>query len=149
SAQYSDRSWVNCQHVATGLAERHAVLFVDSIGLRTPRARKSDLQRIWRRIRDASGGSRRVHANLAVLSPTLAARVPWLLDRSIRRSLSEFGMSPGAVITYLPTWERIAARFDGALRIYHCVDEYAANPGVDSERILTLEKRLLEHTDVV
>ena len=149
SAQYSDRSWVNCQYVATGLAERHAVLFIDSIGLRAPRAQRSDLQRIWRRIRDAWRGATRVHANLAVSSPTLGARVPLLLERSIHASLSDLGMSPGAVITYLPTWERVAARFENALRIYHCVDEYAANPGVDSERILQLEKRLLANTDVV
>lgn len=58
-------------------------------------------------------------------------------------------MTPGAVITYLPTWERITARFDNALRIYHCVDEYAANPGVDAGRVLELEQRLLANTDVV
>jgi glycosyltransferase involved in cell wall biosynthesis len=149
SAQYSDLSWVNCQHVATGLSARHPVLFVDSIGLRTPQPRHGDLKRIWARLRDAAAGLKRPSPNLAVLSPALSARVPQLLRRSIRSALSELGMSPAAVIAYLPTWAPIVESFGHARRIYHCVDEYSSNPGVDPDRILRLERRLLESTDMV
>lgn len=149
SAQYSDVSWVNCQHVATRLSEHHPVLFVDSIGLRNPGPRRGDLKRIWTRVRDAAGGLRRPTRNLAILSPAVSARIPRLLQRSIETALRELGISPGVVISYLPTWAPIVERFSGAMRVYHCVDEYSANPGVDAERVLGLEKRLLASTDMV
>ncbi|MEZ4653413.1 MAG: glycosyltransferase [Candidatus Eisenbacteria bacterium] len=87
--------------------------------------------------------------NLAVLSPTLSARVPALLKRSIEGSLRELGRRPRAVIAYLPSWAPVVEGFRGAVRAYHCVDDYAANPGVDARRIARAEDRLVAAVDVV
>lgn len=147
SAQYSDRSWVNCQEVASRLAVRHDVLFVDSVGLRSPRAHGADLGRTARRLRDAMRGVRRAPDGVWVVSPL--ARSGRLLREGIRRGLRAAAIEPAAVIVYLPTWASIVETYPGARRIYHCVDAYAENPGVDRERIESLERRLLRSVDTV
>ncbi|MFH1144240.1 MAG: glycosyltransferase [Candidatus Eisenbacteria bacterium] len=145
SAQYSDRSWVNCQQIASRLAARHRVLFVDSVGLRAPRVSGGDLGRIFRRLRDASSGVRRAADGVYVSSPLVQSGR--LLSHGIALALRRAGIVPTAVIAYLPTWVRIIEMFPQAVRIYHCVDAFAENPGVDRERIDTLERRLLRSVD--
>lgn len=147
SAQYSDRSWVNCQQIASRLAARRDVLFVDSIGLRAPRTRGSDLRRIARRLGDAARGVRRAPDGVWVASPVF--RSGPMLAWSVRACLRTARIDPAAVIVYLPTWAPIVESFPRARRIYHCVDAYAENPGVDRERIDALERRLLRSVDVV
>jgi glycosyltransferase involved in cell wall biosynthesis len=147
SAQYSDRSWVNCQEVASRLAGGHDVLFVDSVGLRSPRPHGADLSRIARRLRDWVRGVRRAPDGVRVLSPI--ARSGSLLGASIRWGLRTAGIEPAAVIAYLPTWAPIVEAFPRARRIYHCVDAYAENPGVDRARIESLELRLVQAVDTV
>lgn len=50
--------------------------------------------------------------------------------------------------------ERLKTKIDGyvddrSMVIYHCVDEYAANPGVDRPTVEMLERRLLQSADLV
>ncbi len=147
SAQYSDRSWVNCQQIACRLAADRDVLFVDSVGLRAPKLRGPDLRRIVRRVRDAARGVRTAPDGVRVLSPM--ARSGRLLAWNLRVGLRAAVIEPAAVIAYLPTWAPIVEMFPRARRIYHCVDAYAENPGVDRGRIESLEMRLLRSVDTV
>jgi glycosyltransferase involved in cell wall biosynthesis len=147
SAHYSDRSWVNCQQIACRLAVDRDVLFVDSVGLRVPTLRGPDLRRIAGRVRDAARGVRTAPDGVRVLSPV--ARSGRLLAWNLRMGLRAAGIAPAAVIAYLPTWAPIVELFPRARRVYHCVDAYAENPGVDRERIEALEARLLRSVDTV
>jgi glycosyltransferase involved in cell wall biosynthesis len=147
SAQYSDRSWVNCQQIASRLVVGHGVLFVDSVGLRAPKARRSDMRRIFRRLADAAEGVRTAPDGVRVLSPV--TRSGRLLAWSVRSALRATGIAPGAVLAYLPSWAPIVEMFPRARRIYHCVDAYAENPDVDRARIESLERRLLLSVDTV
>lgn len=147
SAQYSDRSWVNCQQIASRLARRHQVLFIDSIGLRSVRPAGADLRRVARRALDAFRGTRKSEEGVWLASPI--ARGGLGLRLSVQASLRRAGFRPDVVIAYLPTWAPIVEGFPDAVRIYHCVDAYAENPGVDRERIDRLEQRLLRGVDEV
>ncbi len=147
SAQYSDRSWVNCQQVASRLAARHDVLFVDSIGLRPLRPTGVDLRRIARRLKDALGGTRRSPEGVWIASPIVRSGPG--LRSAVRSALRRSGIRPDCVIAYLPAWASIVEDFPDALRIYHCVDAFAENPGVDREAIMRMERRLLRCVDAV
>jgi hypothetical protein len=67
----------------------------------------------------------------------------------VRAAARLLGMRPGVVIAYLPTWHAVVGLFPAARRIYHCVDAYGENPGVDRDRINELEGRLLRMVDTV
>jgi glycosyltransferase involved in cell wall biosynthesis len=148
SAQYSDRSWVNCQEIASRLSSRgHAVLFVDSIGLRVPRAGGGDPARIIARLRDAAAGVRRAPDGVWVASPVVRSGV--LLRYFVRRALRAAGVRPDALIAYLPSWAPVVEIFPRSLSIYHCVDAFEENPGVDRARVSAQEARLLRSVSTV
>jgi glycosyltransferase involved in cell wall biosynthesis len=50
---------------------------------------------------------------------------------------------------FLPTGIEAARAVGARLVVYHCVDHYAANPGVDRAWVETLEARMLERADLV
>lgn len=147
SAQYSDRSWVNCQQIAARLAERHPVLFLDSIGLRALQPGGADMRRVIRRAIDFFSGVRHMREGVWVASPPVrgGSGLRLFVDFALRRS----GIRPATIIAYLPTWAPIVERHPDAARIYHCVDAYAENPGVDSAFVDSLERRLLAGVDAV
>ena len=42
SADFEESSWVNAQHLMDRLSREHLILYVNSLGLRQPRARSDD-----------------------------------------------------------------------------------------------------------
>ena len=159
NASWDSSSRVNCHHIALRVSEAHRVLFVESIGARTPSLTSGrDLGKVWRRIRSASHGLRRWSPGLAVLSPLLIpgfgtpvvdllnAR---LVEHQIRGAAAEWlGDSPVVLWVFTPAFAPVAARLNSALRVYQCVDEHAAYPGVPSDHITTLEEHLIRHSDI-
>ncbi|MDJ0789018.1 MAG: glycosyltransferase [Myxococcota bacterium] len=160
SSAWESPAKLNVHHVATRLAERgHRVLFVESTGLRAPAARSGhDWQRVTRRLRDFAGGVRRVAPNLDVLSPlALPGSGPgWLraasqaaLRLQLSRALRRSGIESAVLWAFLPTAAPLLSAAWVRLGVYHCVDHYAANPGVDAGRIEALEARMLGGADLV
>lgn len=160
SAPWATPAPVNAHQVARRLAARgHEVLFVESTGLRAPSARAPhDLRRVATRLRSFAGGVRAVAPNLRVLSPlALPGGGPrWLrhaslraLAAQVRRAARQLGMERPVLWAFLPTAEPVAAALHARLRVYHCVDHYAANPGVDRAWIDALEARMLRTADLV
>jgi hypothetical protein len=161
SAPWETPAPVNAHQIARRMAARgHRVLFVESTGLRSPALLGSthDRRRMWARLRGFLRGPRRVAENLWVLSP-LALPAGWpgplraLSDRWLARSVagcaSRLGLERPLVWAFLPTLVRAARRLDGRSLIYHCVDHYAANPGVDRARVEAAEGEMLAAADRV
>jgi glycosyltransferase involved in cell wall biosynthesis len=160
SAGWETPAPVNAHQVARRLAARgHRVLFVESVGLRPPAPLSSrhDLRRIAARLRGASGGLREVAPRLHVLSPVLPLIGPrWLRERalgllaaSVARAARRLGYERPLLWAFLPTALALAERLRARAVVYHCVDHYAANPGVDAAWVEALERRMLARADVV
>lgn len=158
SADYEEPNWVNAQHLMTRLASRHRVLYVNSLGLRAPRATGRDLRKIARRLRP--GGLRRPDPSreLFVLSPLALppVRGAWaerlsaaLLSARLSGSLARLGFSRPVAWAFLPTAAPVVERLALGPVIYHCVDAYEANPGADRAIVRALEDRLLARSRVV
>lgn len=77
----------------------------------------------------------------------------WIGDRwlasAVRLAARSLGMSRPIVWSFLPRYHRIAGALDRDLLIYHCVDDYAANPGVIAERVREDERASVEQADLV
>jgi glycosyltransferase involved in cell wall biosynthesis len=152
-----DAMWVNAQHLMSRLAPANRVLYVNNLGLRAPGPTRGDWEKIKRRIREWFAGARAVAPNLWVVAPVsvplhrwsiIRAFNRWSLRRSLRRQMRRLGFARPILWSFLPIGVDLLGGLDESLVVYHCVDDYAANPGVDAERLREMEERLLAAADL-
>lgn len=155
NAEWDWSNRVNCHHIAARLAKQNRVLFVDTIGGRTPAPR--EFKKIARRLRRIAGGVRKIGDGLTVLAPFV---IPFyrnelirrtntrLLAWQIRRAMPDKQTRPILYI-FLPAHVGMIGRLDEKLIVYHCVDEHAANPNVPAREVREREERLIRAADVV
>jgi glycosyltransferase involved in cell wall biosynthesis len=160
SAAWETPAPVNAHQLARRLAARgHRVLFVESVGLRPPAplASGQDLRRVLTRLRGALRGVREVEPRLWVLSPVvplvgppaLRALALRVVARGVARAARRLGFEAPVLWAFLPTALAVAERLPAAAVVYHCVDHYAANPGVDAAFVEAEEERMLARADLV
>ncbi len=145
-------------HIMRILAKRNRVLWVNSIGMRRPRASGSDLRRLAAKLRRGLAGCVEVEPNIFVANPLvlplpgvaladqLNARI---LAAWLRRLCGRHGLKRPILWTFLPNVHRLLGRLDEQMVIYHCVDEYSAFSGVSREALIRMERDLLRKADVV
>ena len=158
SALWATQAPLNVHHVMRRLAGKNRVLYVESLGLRPPAASAGDWCKVARRLRGWLRGLVRSPEGVWLLSPPV---LPWhgsrfaralnrrLLLASLRRAMRRLGMRRPILWIFLPTGEVLAGALAERLLVYHCVDAYAENPGVDRAAILAMEARLLARCDLV
>lgn len=159
------------QYLATGLAERHPVLWVDSLGLRSPRLRVRDLRRIVdklgafvrslrtrRQKSTAPGLLPGAAANVVVVSPLA---MPWLrygwvrrinrwfVGAYLRRAARQYGIVRPYVITACPATVDVVDALNPERVIYYCADEHSVFPGMDAALVGRIEGELLARVDRV
>ncbi|MFH1277371.1 MAG: glycosyltransferase [Candidatus Eisenbacteria bacterium] len=158
SANWEAELWTNSQHLMSRLARKNRVLFVESLGLRRPMARWRDLHRIGGRVRNWTRGVRRVSDSLYVYSPLVLPLYNrpwvrrlnyWILRTGLGRIARARGFRDPILWTFLPTSSDLVGHLGESLSIYHCVDEYGANPGVPAREIQEMERSLLGKSDLV
>lgn len=157
-ADWDTELWTNQHHLMSRLARHNRVLFVESLGLRRPQLARRDLTRIVRRLARGLAPPRRVDG-LHVLSPLVlpfhrhrsvralnARLLPALVRRATRRL--RFGPSP-ILWAYVPQAEVLLEVLAPALVIYHCVDDMAAQAGIDAVSFGAAEERFAARADLV
>ncbi|MGH2914682.1 MAG: glycosyltransferase [Solirubrobacteraceae bacterium] len=152
-------AWSNQQHLMSRLAASGTqVLFVESLGLRRPRFGSGrDLRRIARRLGTGLRGPRR-RGNVTVLSPLVlpvhdraavralnAALLRWQVAVAARR----LGMRQPILWAYVPQAEALLETVDPAYVVYHCVDDIAAQEGIDEASFNAAEARFVARADLV
>jgi glycosyltransferase involved in cell wall biosynthesis len=156
-ADWDTELWTNQHHLMSRLARENRVLFIESLGLRQPQLARRDLTRIVRRLRRGVAPPR-ARDGLNVLSPLVlplhrfaAARalnrrlLPWLVHRAARR----LGMKTPILWAYVPQAEVLIETLDPSLIVYHCVDDIASQPGIDSASFRAAEERFAGRADLV
>jgi glycosyltransferase involved in cell wall biosynthesis len=150
---------VNCHHVMERLARRNRVLFVETVGARRLQAR--DWRKVLARLRRASGARPRLTPppSMRVVSPLIfpdygspaAYRLNTVLLRAqIGRALpSDWRGRPTVLWAFLPYHAGLLGAFREQLQLYHCVDEYAENPGVAARFWIGLEAELATRAQAV
>jgi hypothetical protein len=154
SALWYASTKVNCHHIAERLAERTPVLFVESVGARPPRVH--EWRRLVPRLLRSFRALKRVAPGIWVFSP-----LPLPLYRGAGATANSrwVGVQVRALLTLrrwridacwlfhpmgLGTAEHAGAR----ATIYYCVDDHAANPGVDPIAIRELERLVLRRAEL-
>jgi glycosyltransferase involved in cell wall biosynthesis len=156
-ADWDTELWTNQHHLMARLARDNRVLFVESLGLRRPQLAARDLKRMAKRVRDGLRGPRESDG-LQVLSPlvlplhsnSLARRInAWLLPALVRRAARKLGLRKPILWAYVPQAEVLLDALDPALVVYHCVDDIAAQPGIDAADFSAAETRFAKRADLV
>jgi glycosyltransferase involved in cell wall biosynthesis len=157
SADWDAPLWTNKQHLMSRLAASGVrVLYVDSLGLRRPRATSADSARVLRRVRAWRPTARPVAPNVLRDSPIAlpfagrgaSALNERLLRARIGRNFRAHRLEQPVLWTYVPTAAALydPSRYRGL--VYHCVDRLASYPGVDADAFEREERRLIELADV-
>lgn len=146
------------QHQLMGrLAARNRVLFVESLGLRRPQLASRDLRRIARRLARGLRGVRSV-GEVHVLSPLVLplhgnAAIHSLNRRLLRLQVGwaarRLGMRRPLLWAYAPQAEELLDVLDPEQVVYHCVDDVAAQKGVDGGSFRASEERFARRADLV
>lgn len=157
SADWATELPINQHHLMGRLARRNRVLFVESLGLRRPQLAGRDLRRIWRRLLRGLRGARTTDGP-HVLSPlvlpfhgsaAVRAANRRLLRRQVRSAARRLGMSGPVLWAYVPQAEALVDVLDPSLVVYHCVDDVAAQEGVDAASFRAAEERFASRADLV
>jgi len=145
------------QHIMRILGRDNFVLWVNSIGLRSPSMQKQDISRVFDKLKSAFRGIERINDNFFVLSPIV---IPfhkrrfvksinsYLLRLLLRHYIRKFDMKNIIYWSYLPNVEYIVRKMDAEFIVYHCVDEWSKFSFIDSD-IIHEERRLCEMSDLV
>src|ERR1700686_240292 len=156
-ADWDTELWTNQHHLMSRLAAQNRGLFVESLGLRRPRLAGRDLARIGRRLRRGLAAPREVDG-LHVLSPLVvplhsnrAVRAfnRRLLRMQVRRALHRLGMERPILWAYVPQAESLIEMLRAELVVYHCVDDIAAQAGIDGASFRAAEERFAKRADLV
>jgi glycosyltransferase involved in cell wall biosynthesis len=151
----------NQHHLMSRLAADNRVLFIESLGLRRPQLAGRDLKRIAKRLRrglaparTAPGGRDRVHVLSPLVLPlhsnALVRRLnARLLPALVQRSIKHLNFHDPILWAYVPQAEALLHALDPSLVVYHCVDDIAAQPGVDGESFRAAEARFAARADLV
>lgn len=154
SALWYSSTKVNCHHVAERLASERPVLFVESVGARTPRLH--EWRRIVPRLIRSLRPLRRIGPRLWLLSPlplplyrgnAVHINSRWV-GWQVRALLKLRRWRIGACWLFHPMGLGTARAVQARGVIYYCVDDHAANPGVDPAAIQSLESVLVREADL-
>jgi glycosyltransferase involved in cell wall biosynthesis len=150
------------QHIMRLLAEQNHILWVNYHASRRPRLNRSDSRMIFRRLRQAWAGVRRVYqgrsGTIDVLSPLLlplpespTARFfnARLLVRQISSALESLPQCPTQLWLFTPDAPELIRPLQPEKVVYYCVDDFAAFTGYNTELVTRLERRTLSAADVV
>ncbi len=156
-ADWDTELWTNQHHLMSRLARENRVLFVESLGLRRPQLAGRDLTRIARRLRRGLAPPREADG-LHVLSPlvlplhrpaAVRALNRRLLRAQVRRAARRLGVGRPILWAYVPQAEALLETLDPELVVYHCVDDIAAQEGVDTTSFRAAERRFAARADLV
>jgi glycosyltransferase involved in cell wall biosynthesis len=144
-------------HFMRLLSKHNRVLWVNSIGQRMPTINKSDVGRIWRKLKAFCEPVREVEPNIFVLNPLavpaygsgLARKLNQVwLRRQVRRAMRKLGFRRAINWTFNPAAALLAGQLGEEELIYQCVDEYSAFSGVATSAMLKMEEHLLRQADL-
>ena len=154
TADWDAPLWTNKQHMMNGLnAKGSKVLYINSIGLRSPGLNSKDLFRILKRVIDwrpyAIERSHNLWVDAPLVLPMSNTFYRYLNKHLLRfrmsRNLKRIGFSKPIIWTYHPYVGTYLRNLDRYPIVYHCVDNLADYPGVDSDVYISTEKVFLRH----
>lgn len=148
----------SCQHLIKRFLPFNKVLWVNSVGLRTPTLSWYDLKRGFQKIKEWGHQPQEVvEPHLKRVSPF---SLPWNQFGAIRsinkylgcsilnKSIRAEGFKKTISLSTVPNACDWMGNLGESLKVYYCVDDFSQWPGMNRETILEMEKVLLSKIDL-
>jgi glycosyltransferase involved in cell wall biosynthesis len=144
-------------HLMRLLARDNRVLWVNSIGYRTPTVSKADASRAFKKLFAAAQPLGNPEPNIYVLNPlavplynrpSARALNRHLLRFQVRRAMRKLGFRRPINWVFNPPAAVVAGSLGEEQLIYQCVDEYSAFSGVSGRAMAEFEEKLLRMADL-
>jgi glycosyltransferase involved in cell wall biosynthesis len=158
TAEWQTTLWTNQQHLMSRLAETNRVVYTESLGLRRPTLAGRDIRRMGRRLFTGLRGPR-LADGVWVLSPLVVPshrlRAVRTLNNALVRAALRLAMRrarferPPLLWAYNPHAHELIDAVRPSLVIYHCVDDIAAQEGVDERSFTAAERAIAARADLV
>ena len=157
TAEWRSTLWTNQQHLMSRLARANRVVYTESLGLRRPTMAGRDIGRIVRRLGDGLRGPRRLDG-VWVVSPLVIPSHSRAAVRRLNHTLLRGALGVAArkarlerpmLWAYNPHAHELIDALRPSLVIYHCVDDIAAQEGVDESSFAAAERALIARADLV
>ncbi|MCK5578566.1 MAG: glycosyltransferase [Planctomycetes bacterium] len=147
--------------ISSILSRTNKVLYVETLGSRSPGLKMIHFHRIFKRLLNWLRGVKKVPlaegGTIFVYSPVaLPGWIPfaglinsWLIRRKLKKLAGQLGLIHPILWFYLPLPLNLVEPLDPKMIIYHCVDEWSTYPGGMNQVLLELERELLKKADIV
>ncbi|MBX3206851.1 MAG: glycosyltransferase [Labilithrix sp.] len=146
-------------HVLRELAKSRRVLWLNSIGTRTPKLGSGrDLGKMKRKLAELARGPVNVENDLWVFSPMVLPLPHSAVARRINREIlratiallrRRLGIDDFHLWTFLPNVADYVGSLGESLSVYYCVDEWSLFAYLDRDATVAAERRLLSKVDCV
>ncbi|NTV50340.1 MAG: glycosyltransferase family 1 protein [Geobacteraceae bacterium] len=153
----------SCQHLVSQLLPTNRIVWVNTIGMRSPQISLYDIKRCFEIIISWLLPSQKheqvqLPQDLNVISPIIIPYNGLSIVRkfnrfSVRKKIcsimKEYGMADPIVITTFPCTCDYVGMFNETIHVYYCVDDFVNWPGVDLSLISSMEDDLIKKSNVV
>lgn len=151
----------SCQHIMKHFLRSNRIIWVNTIGIRSPQLRVYDIKRSFEKFRMCLLGSSNnieSHDNLTIINPFI---IPYNNIKAIRffnkksvvskvkNFMFQLGIKKPIVLTTFPNTVDYIHAFNEIAHIYYCVDDFINWPGVNKGLVRAMEDKLLEECDLV
>jgi len=145
-------------HIARLLGERFPLLYVETPGIRTPKATKRDLKKLWRKLRRSAQPPQSVQDHVWVTTmpqipfrrwPFVRTLNQWFGRYLIRSAMRRLGFRKVILWFVVPHPAALQGQLGELFSVYYCTDDYSDLPGVDREEIERLEDQVARGADQV
>lgn len=151
------------QHLISHLLKKHRVIWVNSIGMRSPKPSLRDLQRIISKLKAILGVSQTAEvkhdgAEPIILNPKVIPfhglsfvrkiNKRWLTEH-IQAACDEHDFRDIILWTSLPTAVDVIGSLNEKASIYYCGDDFNALDGVDHSTVEPMERELVQKVDLI
>ena len=150
------------QHLIGHLMKDHRVIWVNSIGMRSPRPSWHDFKRIFHKLRNMLTSSRQTQPDNEpspfIINPKV---LPFhhcklvrqinkrLLLKDINKAIAQQGYDQIILWISLPTAVDMVGSLNEQASIYYCGDDFAGLDGVDHATVAPLERELAQKVDLI
>ena len=149
------------QHLIKRIAKGRKIIWVNSIGLRSPKLSKHDLVRAFKKMTAIFIRKNNTHDiphNISVLSVMTLPAPKSKLSRyvamhltcwQVKKRMDALGIESPVLWTSLPTVSDIIGKLNESASIYYCGDDFSALAGVDHKVVAEHEKKLSQKCDLI
>lgn len=151
------------QHLISHLLKRHRVIWINSIGMRSPSLNRQDFRRLINKAKAIMGvakpseymseGPKPILLNPKVipfhgLSLVRKINKKWLVE-AIQQACDEHEFDNIILWTSLPTATDVVGVLNEKASIYYCGDDFNALDGVDHATVDPMERELTQKVDLI